>query len=139
MKSSTTDVKRLLQKLKREKVDGVVLDLRQNGGGSLEEAVRLTGLFIRSGPVVLVRDSNGDISVDADTDGSIQYEGPLAVLTSRFSASASEILAGALQDYDRAVIVGDKSTHGKGTVQQLMPLEPYMSRMQYKLTNDPGS
>ena len=138
LKSSTADVKRLLRKLKKEKVDGVVLDLRQNGGGSLEEAVRLTGLFIRSGPVVLVRDSNGDISVDADTDASIQYEGPLAVLTSRFSASASEILAGALQDYDRAVIVGDKSTHGKGTVQQLMQLEPYMRQMGYKLTNDPG-
>lgn len=121
-KSTTTDVGRLLKKLKEEKVQGVILDLRRNGGGSLEEAINLSGLFIKEGPVVQVRDPNGTITVDSDTDPDVAYEGPLIVLTSRFSASASEILAGALQDYGRAVVVGDISTHGKGTVQQLLQL-----------------
>lgn len=119
-KSTTTDVAKLLNKLKEEKVAGVILDLRHNGGGSLEEAINLTGLFIKEGPVVQVKDSSGQISVDRDTDPDILYDGPLVVLTSRFSASASEILAGALQDYGRALIVGDSSTHGKGTVQTLL-------------------
>lgn len=125
-KSTTTDVAKLLKKLVQEKVDGIVLDLRRNGGGSLEEAINLTGLFIRQGPVVQVRDSKGDTEVDEDKDPTILYDGPLVVLTSRFSASASEILAAALQDYGRAVIVGDSSTHGKGTVQSLLKLEPIM-------------
>ena len=121
-KSTTTDVAKLLARLKEEKVAGVILDLRRNGGGSLEEAINLTGLFIKEGPVVQVKDPDGSITVDKDTDKSVLYEGPLVVLTSRFSASASEILAGALQDYGRALIVGDSSTHGKGTVQTLLRL-----------------
>ena len=119
-KSTTTDVARLLKRLEEEKITGVILNLRNNGGGSLEEAINLTGLFIKEGPVVQVKDPDGHISVDRDTDPKILYDGPLVVLTSRFSASASEILAGALQDYGRALIIGDSSTHGKGTVQTLM-------------------
>jgi carboxyl-terminal processing protease len=125
-KSTTVDVAKLLRKLKREKVDGVILDLRRNGGGSLEEAINLTGLFIKDGPVVQVKDYNGKITKDLDTDPTVLYDGPLIVLTSRFSASASEILAGALQDYGRALIVGDSSTHGKGTVQSLIKLDPFV-------------
>ena len=127
-RSATADVARLLNKLKAERVEGIVLDLRRNGGGSLEEAIKLTGLFIRTGPVVQTRGPEGDIEVGTDNDPSVQYDGPLVVLTSRFSASASEILAGALQDYGRAVVVGDSSTFGKGTVQNLVPLAPLMDR-----------
>jgi carboxyl-terminal processing protease len=127
-KSTTVDVARLLRKLKREKVDGIILDLRHNGGGSLEEAINLTGLFIKEGPVVQVKDYSGRVMVESDTDPSVLYNGPLIVLTSRFSASASEILAGALQDYGRALIVGDSSTHGKGTVQSLIMLDPFLPR-----------
>ena len=125
-KSTTTDVAKLLKRLKEEKVAGVILDLRRNGGGSLEEAINLTGLFIKEGPIVQVKDQNGEIGVDKDTDPDVLYDGPLVVLTSRFSASASEILAGALQDYGRALIVGDSSTHGKGTVQTLLELGPIL-------------
>ena len=124
-KSPTADVAKLLTKLMAEKVDGVVLDLRRNGGGSLEECISLTGLFIKTGPIVQVVNSAGQQRVLSDDDSDVLYEGPLAVLTSRFSASASEILAGALQDYGRAIVVGDSSTHGKGTVQNLQGLEPY--------------
>ncbi len=151
-KSTTEDVSRLLKKLKTENVGGIVLDLRRNGGGSLEEAIRLTGLFIKEGPVVQVKDYDGRIDIDRDDDSSVLYEGPLIVLTSRFSASASEILAGALQDYGRALIVGDSSTHGKGTVQQVLPLKEPLLRMmaiqrpenvgnlaKLLLTNDPGA
>ena len=133
-KSTTTDVARLLTKLKEQGVAGVVLDLRRNGGGSLEEAINLTGLFIKEGPVVQVRDPNGKVTVDEDTDDSILYDGPLVVLTSRASASASEILAGALQDYGRALVVGDISTHGKGTVQSLVNLGPLL-----RVTNNLGA
>ena len=125
-KSTTADVARLLKKLVKENVSGIILDLRRNGGGSLEEAINLTGLFIKEGPVVQIKDSNGDITVDRDTDPSIAYDGPLIVLTSRFSASASEILAGALQDYGRALIVGDIATFGKGTVQQIFDLNSFL-------------
>ncbi|HVV71519.1 MAG TPA: carboxy terminal-processing peptidase, partial [Verrucomicrobiae bacterium] len=135
-KSTTADVARLLTKLKAENVSGVILDLRRNGGGSLEEAIRLTGLFIKDGPVVQVRDYDGTVQEDDDTDPSVLYDGPLIVLTSRFSASASEILAGALQDYGRALIVGDSSTHGKGTVQSVQPLRIRGSSL---VTNDPGA
>jgi carboxyl-terminal processing protease len=138
-KSTTADVAKLLTKLKQEKVGGVILDLRRNGGGSLEEAIRLTGLFIKEGPIVQVRDTEGGVQVDDDTDPSMVYDGPLIVLTSRFSASASEILAGALQDYGRAIIVGDAATHGKGTVQSVNPLKPYMKVGGVMLTNDPGA
>ncbi|HWW00248.1 MAG TPA: carboxy terminal-processing peptidase, partial [Candidatus Acidoferrum sp.] len=137
-RSTTADVSLLLNKLKQEHVDGVILDLRRNGGGSLEEAIKLTGLFIKDGPVVQVRDFDGSVQEDDDTDPSVLYDGPLVVMTSRFSASASEILAGALQDYGRALIVGDSSTHGKGTVQSVQPLKPFI-RGGSALTNDPGA
>ncbi len=138
-KSTTEDVARLLKKLMAEKVAGVILDLRHNGGGSLEEAINLTGLFIKEGPVVQVQDAEGNLIKDEDNDPSVLYDGPLIVLTDRFSASASEILAGALQDYGRALIVGDSSTHGKGTVQSLIQLEPYVNRFVRESTNNPGA
>ena len=138
-RSATADVSRLLVKLQAEQVRGVVLDLRHNGGGSLEEAISLTGLFIRKGPVVQTRGSDGKIVVDEDTDSTVQYDGPLILLTSRFSASASEILAGALQDYGRAVVVGDSSTFGKGTVQNIVPLAPYMDQVGLGHAYDPGA
>jgi carboxyl-terminal processing protease len=139
-RSTTEDVKRLVTKLKQENVAGIILDLRRNGGGSLEEAINLTGLFIKEGPVVQVRDYDGTVQEDDDRDPSVLYDGPLIVLTSRFSASASEILAGALQDYGRALIVGDSSTHGKGTVQSVQPLKDALLRMGVRgLTNDPGA
>jgi carboxyl-terminal processing protease len=137
-RSTTADVASLLNKLKQEHADGIVLDLRRNGGGSLEEAIKLTGLFIKDGPVVQVRDFDGSVQEDDDTDPSVAYDGPLIVLTSRFSASASEILAGALQDYGRALIVGDSATHGKGTVQSVQPLKPFI-RGAAAVTNDPGA
>lgn len=126
--STTTDVSRLLGKLQVEGIEGVVLDLRRNGGGSLEEAINLTGLFIPDGPVVQVCDARGRRTTHADEDGDVAYPGPLVVLTSRFSASAAEILAGALQDYGRAILVGDSATHGKGTVQSLIEIGPLMRR-----------
>ena len=132
------DVARLITKLKAENCQGIVLDLRRNGGGSLEECVKLTGLFIKGGPVVQVSDGKNPPMVDDDPDNSCLYDGPLVVLTSRLSASASEILAGALQDYGRAVIVGDLQTHGKGTVQQLNPLR-YFIEARGVQTNDPGT
>jgi carboxyl-terminal processing protease len=140
-KSTTTDVATLLTKLKQENVAGVILDLRRNGGGSLEEAIKLTGLFIKTGPVVQVKDQEVDGTVQEadDTDPAVLYDGPLVVLTSRGSASASEILAGALQDYGRALIVGDSSTHGKGTVQSVNQLGPLMHLANKSLTNDPGA
>jgi len=120
-KSTTRDVKRLLTELEKEKVDGVVIDLRNNGGGSLQEATELTGLFIDQGPTVLVRNSDGRVDVLADDDAGIFYKGPMAVLVNRLSASASEIFAGAMQDYHRALILGGQ-TFGKGTVQTIQPL-----------------
>jgi carboxyl-terminal processing protease len=138
-KSTTVDVARLLKKLEKEKVQGIILDLRHNGGGSLEEAIKLTGLFIKTGPVVQVKEVDGTVQEADDTDPSVLYDGPLIVLTSRGSASASEILAGALQDYGRALIVGDCSTHGKGTVQSVNGLRPYMHLLDQSVTNEPGS
>ncbi len=132
------DVAALLQKARAESVQGVVLDLRHNGGGSLEEAVRLTGLFLGSGPIVETRDPKNEIQVDDDPDPRTEYDGPLVVLTSRFSASASEIAAGALQDYGRAPIVGDSSTFGKGTVQTIFPLAPIMDQAKLGYAYDPG-
>jgi carboxyl-terminal processing protease len=139
MKSTTMDVAVLLGKLKEEKVEGIILDLRKNGGGSLKEAIDLTGLFIKDGPVVQVRDSRGQVMVDEDPSSDIYYSGPLVVLTSRFSASASEILAGCLQDYGRALIVGDSSTHGKGTVQSLIELQPMLAHMLDDRDSNPGA
>ena len=138
-KSTTTDVAKLLEKLKQEKVAGVILDLRNNGGGSLEEAIRLTGLFVKTGAVVQVRETDGNVQAAEDTDASVCYDGPLVVLTSRHSASASEIVAGALQDYGRALIVGDSSTHGKGTVQSVNQLRPFIRYADRSNTNDPGA
>jgi carboxyl-terminal processing protease len=120
-KSTVTDVKKLLEEFKQESVDGVVIDLRNNGGGALSEAIDVTGLFIEKGPVVQVKDSRHSVEVDSDIDPSIIYDGPLAVLVNRFSASASEIFAAAIQDYRRGVIVGEQ-TYGKGTVQNLIDL-----------------
>lgn len=127
--STTEDVRRLLQKLQEEKVDGVVLDLRNNGGGLLSEAVLLTGLFIDRGPVVQIKDSRGRKNVLEDYERGTAYDGPLVVLTNKLSASASEIVAGALQNYGRAVIVGDRSTHGKGTVQTVQELGRFLNTL----------
>jgi len=138
-KYTSVDVTKLLNRLKQEKVEGIILDLRGNPGGSLEEAVRFTGLFIKDGPVVIARDSVGHVVTDSDPDPDIVYDGPLVVMLNRFSASASEIAAAALQDYGRAVIVGDTSTHGKGTVQQLQPLRPFLWPADASATNDPGT
>ncbi len=124
--STTDDVQRLLGRLMKEKIDGLVLDLRGNGGGSLEEAIRLTGLFVPAGPVVQAKDWRGSISWRECENPKAFYEGPMIVLTDKTSASASEILAAALQDYRRALIVGDKSTFGKGTVQTILPVERFM-------------
>jgi len=121
-KSSTRDVARIITDMKEKHVQGIILDLRDNGGGSLAEAVEMTGLFFPSGPVVQVRESRG-VQLLNDPDPDMMYDGPLVVLVNRRSASASEILAAALQDYGRAIIVGDSKTHGKGTVQSWQPLD----------------
>ena len=126
-KSTTRDVLALLKRLKKENIAGLVIDLRRNGGGSLEEALSLTGLFLKSGPIVQTKDYNGSIRVSANPDPGIAYSGPMVVLTSRQSASASEIFAAALQDYGRAVVVGDKNTFGKGTVQTILPIGRFAS------------
>ena len=120
-KRASTDLRRIINEQTSEGIDGMILDLRNNGGGSLLEAIEITGLFIPSGPVVQVKERSG-IQVLPDADPQVEFDGPMIVLVNRLSASASEILAAALQDYKRAVIVGDEKTHGKGTVQTLMPL-----------------
>ena len=124
--SASADVERLLRRLIKEKIDGLVFDLRDNGGGSLDEAIKLTGLFVPSGPVVQAKDWRGSISwKDSEAEKPL-YDGPMIVLTNKASASASEILAAALQDYRRALVVGDKSTFGKGTVQTILDVARYM-------------
>ena len=120
--SATRDIAKLLAQFKAQGVDGVVMDLRNNGGGSLDEAVELTGLFIDKGPVVQVRESGGRVTVNADRKPGVAWDGPLAVLTNRGSASASEIFAGAIQDYGRGLVIGE-TTFGKGTVQNLVDLD----------------
>ncbi|MEZ4972543.1 MAG: carboxy terminal-processing peptidase [Cyclobacteriaceae bacterium] len=125
-RSTTRDVKKLIQELQTEGVDGLVMDLRNNGGGSLAEAIDLTGLFIKDGPVVQVKNSINKVEVGMDDDKGILYNGPLVVMTNRFSASASEIFAGAIQDYHRGVIVGE-STYGKGTVQTVLDLGRFIN------------
>ena len=135
-KSTTRDVLALLKRLKKENIAGLVVDLRRNGGGSLEEAISLTGLFLKSGPIVQTKSSNGSIVVSPDPDPSVAYSGPLVVLTSRQSASASEIFAAALQDYGRAVIVGDKNTFGKGTVQTILEIGRYTSLLGSRSQDD---
>lgn len=124
--STTRDVKRLITELQNQGVQGIAIDLRNNGGGSLTEAINLTGLFIKNGPVVQVKNSGNRVEVLTDDDPSITYNGPLVVLINRFSASASEIFAGAIQDYHRGVIVGE-STFGKGTVQQMIDLDQFIN------------
>jgi carboxyl-terminal processing protease len=128
-KTVTTDVAALVNRLKKEKVDGIILDLRTNGGGYLDEAINLTGLFTGKGPVVQTKDHDGLIVPANSTNAKPLYDGPLMVLTTRMSASASEILAGAMQDYGRALVVGDKTTFGKGTVQTVQPLTSFIGRM----------
>ncbi|MGD8590790.1 MAG: carboxy terminal-processing peptidase [Chromatiales bacterium] len=124
-RSTTRDVRKLLTELKQESVDGVVIDLRENGGGSLTEATELTGLFIDKGPVVQIKDASGNVELETDTDETLAYGGPLAVLVDRNSASASEIFAGAIQDYHRGIIIGEP-TFGKGTVQTLVDLNRFL-------------
>ena len=119
---ATDDVEELIIDLKKEGVEGLILDLRRNGGGYLSEAVNLAGLFISRGPVVQVKSTDGKIRKKFDFNPKLAWDGPLIILVSRYSASASEIVAGALKNHRRAIIVGDKSTHGKGTVQSLIPM-----------------
>lgn len=122
-KSTTRDVRKILSDFKQQGIDAVMLDLRFNGGGSLTEAIQLTGLFIDQGPVVQVKDPTNNIQRYEDDEAGTAWDGPLVVVTNKFSASASEILAGAVQDYNRGIVIGDKTTHGKGTVQSLLDLK----------------
>ena len=124
-RSATKDVVRLIEELKTENIEGIVMDLRKNGGGALLEAISLSGIFVKEGPIVQVKDYQGDIKIHEDEDASITYAGPLVVLVDRFSASASEIFAGAMQDYRRALILGEP-TYGKGSVQNLMQLKKHV-------------
>ena len=126
-KSTTVDVEALLTRLKKENIEGLVIDLRRDGGGSLEEAINLTGLFIPQGPVVQAKDPSGKITVNNDKNPEVSYSGPMIVLMNRLSASASEIFAAALQDYGRALVVGDERSFGKGTVQTIVDLDKSMS------------
>ncbi|MCE7065411.1 carboxy terminal-processing peptidase [Dyadobacter sp. CY326] len=125
--STTRDVQKLITELQASNVDGIVIDLRNNGGGSLTEAVSLTGLFINRGPVVQVKEGQGEVEVQSDNDPTIAYDGPMAVMVNRFSASASEIFAAAIQDYKRGIIVGEQ-TYGKGTVQTLIDLNQWVPK-----------
>jgi len=127
--SATHDVARLIAQLQEQGIQGLVLDLRGNGGGLLSEAIDITGLFIPRGPVVQVKSYSGEIRVNSDESPTIAYTGPLAVLVDHFSASASEIVAGALQNYGRAIIIGDRSTHGKGSVQALEEMRRYVPQL----------
>ncbi|MBJ7427770.1 MAG: carboxy terminal-processing peptidase, partial [Bacteroidia bacterium] len=124
-KSTTRDVKRIIKEFKDSMVDAIVIDLRNNGGGSLQEAVELTGLFIKTGPVVQIKDAYGIVSSEKDKNDDIAWNGPLEVIVNRFSASASEIFAAAMQDYGRALVIGEQ-TYGKGTVQNVINLDQYM-------------
>jgi carboxyl-terminal processing protease len=128
-KSTTRDVRRLLEQFKTQNIDAVVIDLRWNGGGSLTEAVNMTGLFIDDGPVVQVKGPDGRTQPYKDQEPGMAWEGPLVVIINKFSASASEIFAGAVQDYGRGVVIGDHATHGKGTVQQLFNLGEALFRI----------
>ncbi|MHC4402048.1 MAG: carboxy terminal-processing peptidase [Planctomycetota bacterium] len=138
-RSTTRDVRKILDEFNEQKVDAVVLDLRKNGGGSLQEAIQVTGLFIKEGPVVQVKTPNGSVQAYRDLDRGVAWKGPLVVLISKLSASASEILAGAIQDYGRGLIVGDRATHGKGTVQSLTDLAQEIFRGIPNPSKDYGS
>jgi len=135
----STDTAKLIKRLLKEHVQGIIVDLRNDPGGSLEEAVKFAGLFITDGPVVSARSSDSSVNVYEDADTNVVYTGPLAVIINRFSASASEIVAGCLQDYGRAIITGDTNTFGKGTVQNLTPLRPFVWPATPTATNDPGT
>src|SRR5690606_24536224 len=124
-KSTTRDVRRILDTLKQQKVDGIMIDLRSNGGGSLIEAIELTGLFIKTGPVVQVKDTR-KTEVNRDEDPAIAWTGPMGVMIDRFSASASEIFAAAIQDYGRGVVMGTQ-TYGKGTVQSAIDMSRFIT------------
>jgi len=138
-KSTTRDVRRILGEFNAKGVDAVILDLRRNGGGSLTEAIDLTGLFIDHGPIVQVKGFDGHVMAYPDEDEGVAWAGPLVVLTSKFSASASEILTGAIQDYGRGLIVGDHTTHGKGTVQQLQSIAEGLYRFRIPNASDLGA
>ena len=125
-KSTTKDVRIILDRMKKEGIEGLVIDLRRDGGGSLEEAINLSGLFVGPGPVVQAKDSTGRVSVSQDSENGVFYTGPVVVLVNRLSASASEIFAAALQDYGRAIVVGDERSFGKGTVQTLLDVGKFM-------------
>lgn len=132
-KSTTRDVRKIIDSLSQQGIDGLMIDLRYNGGGSLQEAIELTGLFIPKGPVVQVRNTDNSVEVMEDEDnGKVYYDGPLAVLTNRYSASASEIFSGAIQDYKRGIVVGE-NTFGKGTVQNLIDIGRYMRQSDIEL------
>lgn len=133
-KSTTRDVRRLLEEFKTQNIDAVVVDLRWNGGGSLTEAVNMTGLFIDDGPVVQVKGPDGRTQPYKDPETGMVWEGPLVVMINKFSASASEIFAGAIQDYGRGIVIGDHTTHGKGTVQQLFDLGNAL----FRIRNNPN-
>jgi carboxyl-terminal processing protease len=136
---SGVDVAREVSKLKQEKVDGIVIDLRNNGGGSLYDVIQIAGLFIEDGPIVQVKDRENNPQVMRDKDGSVLYDGPLAVLVNEFSASASEIFAAAIQDYGRGVVIGSSSTYGKGTVQRSIGLDPESETNFLSTNSDLGS
>jgi len=138
-RNSTDDTKKALFELKKQDLNGIILDLRNNGGGALMDAVDVTGLFIESGPVVQVKDSFGTQKVLEDNDPEIIYDGPLVVLVNKFSASAAEIVAAALQDYGRAVIVGGDHTHGKGSVQTIVDLNEYIPMFRLRRLQDLGA
>jgi carboxyl-terminal processing protease len=135
----TDDTRSELYKIKKKNIKGLILDLRNNGGGSLSDAVEVSGLFLPGGSVVQVKNSQGVIRVLNDEDPNVTYDGPMIVLVNQFSASASEILAAALQDYGRALIVGSAHTHGKGTVQALMDLNRYLPLLHFKKYEDLGA
>lgn len=126
-RNCTVDVQKELVRMKREKVQGLILDLRNNGGGALEDARMISGLFIEKGPIVQVKASTGSVEILADQDSTVEFDKPMIVLINRFSASASEIVAAALQDYGRAIVVGGEFSHGKGTVQLVVDLDNYVS------------
>ncbi|MEP1780815.1 carboxy terminal-processing peptidase, partial [Reichenbachiella sp.] len=133
-RSVSRDVKKLVEELQEQNVDGIMIDLRYNGGGALPEAINLTGLFIDQGPVVQVKHSNGEIDVQKNKNSGVVYDGPLAVLVNRFSASASEIFSAAIQDYNRGIIIGE-TTFGKGTVQQMAGFNRYYPNYPEKMGN----
>ncbi len=137
--SAARDVGQLLAEAESKGVHGVLVDIRSNGGGSLDEAVALAGLFFEKGPVVQVKYAGGKIRVLKDKDGTVAYAGPLAVLVNRYSASASEIFAAAIQDYGRGIVIGDVSTHGKGTVQSLKSLKRVLRRKKIPFEDNPGT